>query len=457
MDDEFAAVAARVRERVTPDAAERERLEAAAAALRDRTREAVADLPVDGDAVEIVQVGSTARGTWLAGDRDVDLFVCFPPELAREDLERYGLQVGHAVLPEGHEEYAEHPYVHGEFEGFAVDLVPCYDVADATEIQSAVDRTPFHTRYLESRLTEELAGEVRVAKQFCKGVGVYGSDLRTRGFSGYLLELLVCEYGGFRAFVAAAAEWSPPVHVDPEDHVDARFDDPLVVVDPTDPERNVAAACSAESVARCQHYARELLADPRTDLFDPVERVPLDAAAVRAAIDRRGTVPVVLRFDAPDLVDDQLYPQLEKSRASLAAELDRRGFDVLRSAAFADETVALWFELEVAERPTVERHEGPPVHVRDHAAGFYEKYAGSDAAGTVYGLFVDGNRYVVERDRAFATAAAFLDSDAVFDVALGKDVAAALEDGYDLLVGGEVATLAPEFGAELAAYFDPRP
>jgi tRNA nucleotidyltransferase (CCA-adding enzyme) len=460
MTDEFDAVLARVRERVTPTPDERERLQAVAADLTDRARDAVADLPIEAD---IVQVGSTARETWVAGDRDIDLFVAFPPDLPREQLEEYGLQVGHAVLPEGHEEYAEHPYVVGEYDGYEVDCVPCYTVESATDIQSAVDRTPFHTRYLDSRLTDDLADEVRVCKQFFKGIGVYGSDLRTRGFSGFLTELLVLEYGGFRPLIEAAADWHPPVKFDPEKHGTETFSDPLVVIDPTDPERNVAAVLSEENVARLQHYARELLADPREELFEPADPEPIAVDAVRDAIDRRGTTPIAVRFDAPDVVEDQLWPQLEKSRAGIADELDRQGFDVFRSAAFAtdagerdDETAALLFELAVAERPAVECHGGPPVHVRDHAAGFYETYAAEDDQPP-YGPFIDGNRYVVERAREHTSAADLIDSDALFECALGAHVESKLEAGYDLLVGTEIETLAAPFGVQLRRYFHPRP
>jgi tRNA nucleotidyltransferase (CCA-adding enzyme) len=447
---DFESVVARVADRVTPDAAERERLRAAVDDLTARVRDAIADLPVDAD---VVQVGSTARGTWLADDRDIDLFVRFPATLDRADLERHGLAVGRATLPDGHEEYAEHPYVTGEIRGFDVDLVPCYDVADATAIQSAVDRTPFHDAYLQDRLDSALARDVRVFKAFLTGIGAYGSDLRTRGFSGYLSELLVLEYGGFEPLLRAAADWHPPIHLDPESHGTATFDDPLVVVDPTDPERNVAAVCSAENVARLQHYARELLDTPREDPFVPSDPDPPDADAVRDHLDRRGTTPVAVVFDAPDVVDDQLYPQLRKSLHGVVGELDRRGFAPLRSATFADGRAVLLVELAVAELASVERHAGPPVHVREHATGFHDAYADRD----VYGPFLDGDRYVVERDREFTTPAAFLGSDALFDVALGAHVETALDDGYDLLVGDEIATLAADFGVPLARYFDPTP
>jgi tRNA nucleotidyltransferase (CCA-adding enzyme) len=442
-------VVAAVRERVSPGADEQERLAAAAATVEDRTRAALADLPVEA---RIEQVGSTARGTWLAGDRDIDIFVCFPTSLSREDLERYGLTVGHAVLPDGHEEYAEHPYVAGTVDGFEVDLVPCFDVDDPAAIRSAVDRTPFHNAYLRDRLDGDLAAEVRVFKAFLKGIGAYGSDLRTRGFSGYLSELLVVECGGFGPTVEAAADWHPPVELDPAGHGRQSFDAPLVVVDPTDPERNVAAVCSAENVARLQHHARALLAAPAVERFEPREVAPLSAAAVREHLDRRGTEPVAVVFDAPSLVEDQLYPQLRRSLRGVVSALDRRGFDPLRADAFAVDRGVLLVEPGVPARPALERHEGPPVHVRAHAGGFYDAY---DDDESVYGPFLDGGRYVVERDREYTTPAAFLRSDALLDVALGAHVEDALAEDRTVLVGEEVATLAGEFGVELARYFEP--
>jgi tRNA nucleotidyltransferase (CCA-adding enzyme) len=449
--DALDTVVEAIRERVTPDATERETMREVAAELTARAEQAIASLPVDA---EVVRVGSTARETWLAGDRDVDLFVRFPADLPRAELERYGLVVGRETLPDGHEEYAEHPYVKGEYRGFDVDCVPCYDVSTASEIQSAVDRTPFHNAYLRERLDESTAGDVRVAKAFLKAHGAYGANLRTRGFAGYLVELLVLEHGGFRALVEAAADWNPPVRFDPEGHGTREFDDPLVVVDPTDPERNVAAALSATNLARLQHYARELLVDARESLFEPRELGPLSPDEVREVVAERGTTPVAVRFDAPDVVDDQLYPQLDRSLSGLREALGRREFDPLRAERFADETAVLFVECAVDERPRIERHEGPPVGVRAHAEGFYGKYADDPA---VYGPFVEGGRYVVERRREFRTPAAFCDSEALFSVSLGPHVASALEAGYEVYTGREVAALAEEFGVELARYFDPVP
>jgi len=199
--DDLEAVLSRVRDRAVPEPAERDRLRTVAVELADRTREAIADLPVDAD---VVQVGSTARDTWVSGDRDIDLFVRFDAALDREQLEEYGLAVGHAVLPDGHEEYAEHPYVKGTYEGFDVDLVPCHDVETAGDLISAVDRTPFHDAYLSARLDEGLADDVVLAKAFLKGIGAYGRPPH-RGVLGVPHRAARLGTGRVRPLV-----WSPP-------------------------------------------------------------------------------------------------------------------------------------------------------------------------------------------------------------------------------------------------------
>ncbi len=445
----FESVVSEVRSQVVPNETELRALEIVVDDLTARANAAVDELSVDA---ETKLVGSTARGTWLSGERDIDLFVMFPPDLERRELERYGLEVGHAVLPGGHEEYAEHPYVKGEYRGFDVDCVPCYAVERASEIQSAVDRTPFHTAYLEGRI-DPLTDDVRVTKAFLSAIGVYGSNLRTRGFSGFLTELLVLEHGGFEPFVTAAAEWNPPLRFDPEGHGERQFDDPLVVVDPTDPERNVAAVCSTRNVARLIHYARELSADPRVELFERSAPEPLSVEELNTILDERGTAPVAIRFETPDIVDDQLYPQLEKSLAGIERALDRAGFSPLRGDCFVADESVLFVECAVSKLSATARHEGPPVGVREHAEQFYEAYD----TGEETGPFIDEDgRYVVERRRSERTPSELIEAE-LFEISLGAHIESALEENYTILADSEVAELAEQFGVELAAYFEPEP
>jgi tRNA nucleotidyltransferase (CCA-adding enzyme) len=435
---------------VSPSERERKGLREAYEAVRDRALEALDDAGVDGD---VALVGSAARDTWLSGDRDIDVFLLLPPELDREGFETVGLDVGRSVFPDGTVEYAEHPYVQGDESGYDVDIVPCYDLDSTDGLRSAVDRTPFHNEYVRG-VADEHAGfgdEVRLLKAFARGAGVYGSDLRTRGFSGYLCEILVHRYGGFASVVEAAADWSPPVRIEPTEPTSDDLEGPLVVVDPVDPSRNVASVVSEDSFARFVDASRRWLDSPDRSLFFPDEPEPMDSDSLRCVVDERGTRLVAVVFGAPDIVDDQLYPQLRKTRRSLVEEVERLGFDVIRSDAFADDRAVVLIEANVGTQSSVEKHVGPPVYVREHASAFAEKYEEADAVGP----YIEDGRYVVEREREHTTVEGFVRSEDLLEIGMGKHIEEEIRDGYDVLVDEECEELLDEFGVEFTRYFEP--
>ena len=189
-------------------------------------------------------VGSAARGTWISGTHDLDIFITFPEDTSREELEEFGLSIAREIAKDAdrsEERYAEHPYINMRYMDFDVDLVPCFRVSSPDSIKSAVDRTPFHNEFIKQNISG-LENDVLLLKQFMRGGGVYGSELRTQGFSGYLTELLVIHYGSFENVLGSACDWKPNLVIDIKEHGLLKHTDPLIVVDPTDPKRNVAAA-----------------------------------------------------------------------------------------------------------------------------------------------------------------------------------------------------------------------
>ena len=91
--------------------------------------------------------------------------------------------------------------------------------------------------------------DVLLLKQFMKGIGVYGSELKVGGFSGYLAELLVLCYGSFAGVLQAAIRLEAGnVHRPGRASGKKTHDEPLVVVDPVDPNRNVAAALTLDKM-----------------------------------------------------------------------------------------------------------------------------------------------------------------------------------------------------------------
>ncbi|HLF16819.1 MAG TPA: nucleotidyltransferase domain-containing protein, partial [Candidatus Thermoplasmatota archaeon] len=158
---------------ITPTPAEEAAAARAVADLEAEATRALAEAGLPGAAA--VQ-GSLAKGTWLKGGADIDLFLLLDPAVPLDELESVAERVGRRILEKPQKKYAQHPYLQGFFRGQAVDLVPAYRVASAHAKMSAVDRTPFHTAWVRTRLDARGRGEVRLAKRWMKGVGVYGAE-----------------------------------------------------------------------------------------------------------------------------------------------------------------------------------------------------------------------------------------------------------------------------------------
>jgi len=349
--------------------------------------------------------GSVAKGTWLSGERDLDIFILLDPRYDREVIPRV-LEVVKRYLGSGWvEAYAEHPYLQARIDEFQVDFVPCFRVKPGEPLKSATDRTPLHTAYVKEHLRPEQRDEVRLLKRFMKGVGVYGAELKVGGFSGYLCELLIIHYGSFEELLEAAARWRRGMVIQLEVGQDPRelrrrFGTPLIVVDPIDPNRNVAAPVSEDSFWSFIAASRGFLRAPSEIYFYPREEKPT-AQEVLEALRHRGSDLLFLVIPDRDVdVPDILWGQLYKAERALRGLLERWGFKVLRSSAWSDEASRhiLIYELETATLPSVEKHMGPPVEVVEHSERFLRKHLGS--AETLSGPWIeDGRWWILTRRR----------------------------------------------------------
>jgi len=200
-----------VLKRVVPSEEEEARIRSTVEDVQRRIAESIRKRGLDA---EPLLVGSVAKGTHLS-QAEIDIFVCFPRTTPRDALEKVGLELGE-FLKDKARMYAEHPYTRGRWNGFEVEIVPCYRITDASERMSAVDRTPLHAAYVIGKLGPRQRDEVRLLKAFCEGVGVYGAEAKVQGFSGYLCELLVLRYGTFRGVLEASRGWlrGVPIELD---------------------------------------------------------------------------------------------------------------------------------------------------------------------------------------------------------------------------------------------------
>jgi tRNA nucleotidyltransferase (CCA-adding enzyme) len=395
-----AEIERRVLERIRPRPEMLARVARVRAALVERVSEVARERK--SPLVRALVAGSAARETFLEDRLDFDLFLLFPPELSKDQLEADGLALGRAVLTSPETRYAEHPYLRGTFEGFQVDAVPGYAITDSGHPLSAVDRTPFHQTYLVERQTPAMVDQVRLTKKFLRSLGLYGSETRTEGFSGYLQELLVLRFGSLRGLLEEARRWRPPVHLSEGGRDPPRLPAQvaLILPDPVDANRNVASALSQRNLATFILAAEAYLRNPSERWFEGSPRPSISIAHAEERLRARTTQVAVVTLRRPDLVDDILYPQLRKAEHAVAEEAERNGFQVMGTASAAGEgTLILLVEVAHFQLPAVKLHEGPPVGI-DRVGNFLEKWTDPHAP-TLQGPYVQSDgRLAVETRRA---------------------------------------------------------
>lgn len=419
--------------RIKPTSDEQQKMQEVAGNILSLVAQVTLDLGLSG--VNGLLVGSAARGTWITEEHDLDIFISFPEETTEYDLKTVGLKIARKVAEDAdnfEERYAEHPYIHANFNDFKVDLVPCFRVLSAAQIKSAVDRTPFHNQFILSKISG-LENEVLLLKQFMKGAGVYGSDLKTGGFSGYLAELLVIHYGSFQGVLEAVDKWKPYTFIDLIGHANKKHNDPLVVVDPTDPGRNVAAALSMDKFVKFIAYAHEYLESPTELLFFPDPTEPISDKAFKGILTQRGTSVVAIVFDKPDVVDDILYPQLFMLYRSLIGLLERNDFKVFKGDVWAGHNeAAVVLELLTDSLPSIKKHMGPPVWSKPNAKEFKEKHTQGPS-----GVYIENGRYMADIHRKYTQVADLIRHE-INSCKLGKHVGESIRSDFRILQNKEI-------------------
>lgn len=360
----------------------------------------------EGKQVDCLLAGSLARNTHLKGDRDIDIFVLFPKHLSREEFVKEGLRIGKKVLKgyKWFEAYSEHPYLRANVDGYDVEIVPSYKIANAAELKSAVDRTAFHTKYLLKNLNGKHREEVRLLRQFMKGIGCYGADLKFASVPGYVIELLILEYGTFENCLKAIAEWHFGKVIDLEGYWNEKEarkmfpDAPLIIIDPIDKKRNVAAALSKEQFERMVLATNAFLKKPNEKFFFPELVKCWNIGKIRKALAGKEIIAPQLAYPK-NVLPDIMWGELRRLEKKIAIQLKQREFDVLRSDSWTDEkkTIALIYELKELLLPRTMGRIGPFAEDLENQKRFLAAHRGK----IISGPRIEKGRWVIETRREF--------------------------------------------------------
>ena len=221
----------------------------------------------------IIVGGSGGKNTWLKGTHDIDLYVKFNYSKYKDKSDQLSTLLYKALK----KSFKKIDRLHGSRDYFQIgqdsftfEIVPILDIKKHTQARNTTDLSQLHVTYVKKH--PKVANEIRLAKVFAKAQNVYGAESYQRGFSGYCLEVLTIKYGSFKKLLRAIAKWKKTEHIGSKKLIAqlnaAKKESPLILIDPVQPDRNVAAALSQEKYDLLRKAAKQFMKNPSIRLFE---------------------------------------------------------------------------------------------------------------------------------------------------------------------------------------------
>jgi len=346
--------------------------------------------------------GSISRGTFLKDEFDIDIFIRFPKDLEINLIKEILFERLKKIFPKEkiRKRYAEHPYAEVILNNIRLNVVPSYKTRYPEWISPA-DRSYYHDQYLKEKNIMRLRRDIVITKSFLKGIGVYGAEVYVGGFSGYLTELLVYYYNGFKNFIKNVSKWKPPVIIDIESQYTDKNDifrmfgyHHLIVVDPVDKGRNVAAAVSKRKFSMLISAVNTFLINPSREFFHVFRIKPeINLQALQSLVSEMNILVLELKHGIK--IEDIHYPQLMSVCRKIVKQLETNGFNVIKYDVYSDyiKKSLILILLDNIEIPNYQRSVGPYPFFKG------EKNFLVKNKGTITWIDRDGRWYALRRRR----------------------------------------------------------
>jgi len=375
-------------------------------------------------------VGSIAKDTYLKNDLDFDFFIKFPTKYSKDEIGKNALLLGKKILVNTEESFAEHPYIRGYFKKFKVEIVPCYEIEKSSQKLSAVDRTPLHTKYIKKFLPDSKKSQVRLFKQFLKGIGCYGAEAEIEGFSGYLSEILILKYSSFKKLLEGAQKWKRGERLTLIKEGNQIFETPLVFIDPVDENRNVASAVSKEKfdlfIKACKDYTKK----PNIKFFFPKKIKPWSLKKINEEIEKQKCQYLCIQLKKPNIISENLYPQVRKAIRSIKKMCRRYDFTVFDAKFYINKEIYMIFKTKIEPLSKTTIHIGPPTRLKENIDDFIKKW--KDDPRVIKKPYEKNGRYYVEIKRDYTNIKELLITQ-IKNLSLGKHIDQIIKDNYLIL------------------------
>lgn len=255
------------------------------------------------------------------------------------------------------------------------ELIPVLLIRSAREAENVTDLSYFHVSYVRKKCSG-LEDEIRLAKSFCRANGIYGAESYIQGFSGYALECLIMQYKSFARMLKSLSKTKERIFLDPgrlyKNKVEigiqlneSKLKSPIVVIDPTNKERNALASLSGEMFGRFQDAAKAFLKKPSKEYF--VEK-KLDVDELKRRAKKNKASFMHIRILTARQAGDIAGTKMKKFHYVLERDM-RKEFDVVEHHFVynGDDSASIY----LITKPKKDLLKiGPPLEMKSHVKAF---------------------------------------------------------------------------------------
>jgi tRNA nucleotidyltransferase (CCA-adding enzyme) len=370
------------------------------------------------DFTRIEPQGSTGiKQTQLRNDFDIDLFIGLNYDLysqkyvglSKNKLKKVSKKdfldlcntwiIKSLALKEFHYPrllYAEHPYVTVDYiidnDKLKIDIVLYFDL-DSKHIKekgpiTAVDRSPWHGRFIRDNLNRNQKNDVRLLKQFFKACHSYGdkSAVGKIGFIGYSAELLIHHFGTIQKVFENFGKLNElPIDFHGREKKDllkiTHFqNDYLIITDPVDRNRNVASAISEKAYKYCNQRIKDFIKNPNKDFFT-IYPIPEQDVSNYDNIILSNIFVIELKNNNKNvhytINRDKLYSLGEHIKANGEREFSHsERFGKIEFEVYFEDEIDKYNVALYCQKPVISKtytRKGPPVKEKSHAVKFKKK------------------------------------------------------------------------------------
>jgi len=292
--------------------------------------------------------------------------------------------------------YAEHPYVTVDYlvknHIIKIDIVLFFDL-ELEYIKNngpvtAVDRSPWHGRFIKENLSQEQKNDVRVLKQFFKANNCYGdkSAVGKVGFIGYSAELLIHHYENLQNLFSSFAKLKTnPIDFNNRPIKELKKiphfqNDYIIITDPVDKNRNVASAISEKAYKYCKQRIKEFLDNPDKNFFF-LENIPeIDITTIDSSLVEKIFI-IELKNENSEIHytinRDKLYSIGDSIKANGEKEFSHaERFGKIEFEVYFEHNIEEYNLSIFCEKPEIGKsypRRGPPIKDKVHSENFIKK------------------------------------------------------------------------------------